>query len=44
MYTRTDETGWEQSTAFKKAFSMDVDVEFIGVWCVVPCLRGLPFE
>ncbi|KAK7695136.1 hypothetical protein QCA50_002326 [Cerrena zonata] len=31
MFTRTDETGWAQSTAFKKAFSMDVDIEFVGV-------------
>lgn len=32
MFTRTDELGWKQSTAFKKAFSIDVDIEFIGVW------------
>ena len=32
MYTRTDELGWQQSTAFKKAFSIDVDIDFIGVW------------
>lgn len=32
MYTRTDDQGWEQSTAFKKAFSIDVDIDFIGVW------------
>ena len=32
MYTRTDELGWKQSTAFKKAFSIDVDIDFIGVW------------
>lgn len=35
MFTRTDQLGWEQSTAFKKAFSVDVDVEFIGVWSVL---------
>ncbi|GJJ14558.1 hypothetical protein Clacol_008823 [Clathrus columnatus] len=29
MFTRTDDTGWAQSTAFKKAFSMDVDIEFV---------------
>ena len=34
MFSRTDETGWKQSTGFKKAFSMDVDIEFLGVWCV----------
>ena len=32
MYSQDDETGWEQSKAFKKAFSIDVDVEFVGVW------------
>ena len=32
MYTREDKAGWDQSTAFKKAFSVDVEVEFIGVW------------
>jgi hypothetical protein len=35
MYTRNDDIGWEQSTEFKKAFCVDVDIEFIGVWCVV---------
>ena len=32
MYTRTDETGWKQSVAFKKAFSVDVEIDFVGVW------------
>jgi hypothetical protein len=32
MYTRADKVGWEQSNAFKKAFSIDVDIEFVGVW------------
>ena len=32
MYTRDDPTGWAQSTSFKKAFSIDVDIEFVGVW------------
>ncbi|KAI0778879.1 hypothetical protein BD413DRAFT_609432 [Trametes elegans] len=40
MYTRTDELGWRQSTAFKKAFSIDVDIEFIGVWDTV-CSVGI---
>ncbi len=35
MYQRTDQLGWKQSTAFKKAFSIDVDIEFIGVWSVM---------
>lgn len=47
MFTRTDETGWKQSTAFKKAFSIDVDIEFLGVWdtvCSVGLIpRTLPF-
>ena len=32
MYTQCDETGWKQSVAFKKAFSINVDIEFVGVW------------
>ncbi|KAI0962092.1 hypothetical protein AcV7_001013 [Taiwanofungus camphoratus] len=40
MFTRTDQIGWDQSKAFKKAFSMDVDIDFIGVWDTV-CSVGL---
>ncbi|KAJ3536344.1 hypothetical protein NM688_g6852 [Phlebia brevispora] len=47
MFSRTDEIGWAQSTVFKKAFSMDVDIEFIGVWDTVASVglfpRRLPF-
>lgn len=47
MFTRTDELGWKQSTAFKKAFSIDVDIEFVGVWDTVSSVglipRTLPF-
>ncbi|TFK49640.1 hypothetical protein OE88DRAFT_361764 [Heliocybe sulcata] len=47
MYTQADEEGWAQSTAFKKAFSVDVDIEFLGVWdtvCSVGLIpRTLPF-
>ena len=32
MYTRADEIGWRQSTVFKKSFSVDVEIEFVGVW------------
>jgi hypothetical protein len=32
MFRRDDPTGVEQSIAFKKAFSMDVEIEFMGVW------------
>ena len=34
MYTQDDEKGWQQSNAFKKTFSIDVDIEFVGVWYV----------
>ncbi|KAI0053464.1 hypothetical protein FA95DRAFT_1531273 [Auriscalpium vulgare] len=47
MYTREDEIGWKQSTAFKKAFSVDVEIEFLGVWDTVSSVglneRRLPF-
>lgn len=42
MYTRTSARGWAQSTAFKKAFSIDVDVDFIGVWDTVSSVGGFP--
>ena len=32
MYTREDDLGWKQSTAFKKAFCIDVSIELLGVW------------
>jgi len=48
MYTRADELGWKQSNAFKKAFSIDVDIEFVGVWDTVNSVglipRRLPFS
>jgi hypothetical protein len=41
MFTRVDKTGWKESNAFKKAFSVHVDsIKFIGVWYVV-CLSLL---
>ncbi|KAF7293119.1 Zn(2)-C6 fungal-type domain-containing protein [Mycena kentingensis (nom. inval.)] len=47
MYSKDDEAGWKQSTAFKKAFSIDVDIEFLGVWDTVASVglipRRLPF-
>ncbi|KAF9492297.1 hypothetical protein BDN71DRAFT_1483827 [Pleurotus eryngii] len=47
MFKRADEMGWKQSNAFKKAFSVDVDIEFIGVWDTVSSVglipRKLPF-
>ncbi|KAJ7712368.1 hypothetical protein B0H16DRAFT_1625180 [Mycena metata] len=47
MYTRADAVGWAQSNAFKKAFSNDVHIDFIGVWDTVDSVglipRRLPF-
>ncbi|KAF7307637.1 Zn(2)-C6 fungal-type domain-containing protein [Mycena indigotica] len=47
MYSRDDEEGWKQSTAFKKSFCIDVDIEFLGVWDTVSSVgfvpRRLPF-
>jgi len=47
MYTRTDDTGWAQSNAFKKTFSIDVEIQFVGVWDTVNSVglipRRLPF-
>ncbi|KAJ7146429.1 hypothetical protein C8R44DRAFT_837120 [Mycena epipterygia] len=42
MYCREDEIGWKQSTAFKKAFSIDVDVELVGVWDTVSSIGLVP--
>ncbi|KAI0756458.1 hypothetical protein C8Q80DRAFT_1090050 [Daedaleopsis nitida] len=42
MYTRDDDQGWKQSTAFKKAFSIDVDIDFIGVWDTVSSVGIIP--
>ncbi|KAJ7506925.1 hypothetical protein B0H11DRAFT_1973404 [Mycena galericulata] len=42
MYTRADATGWAQSTAFKKAFSNDVHIDFIGVWDTVDSVGLIP--
>lgn len=47
MFTSVDELGWKQSNAFKKTFSVDVKIEFIGVWDTVNSVglipRRLPF-
>ncbi|KAI0658451.1 hypothetical protein C8Q70DRAFT_196246 [Cubamyces menziesii] len=42
MFTRDDELGWKQSTSFKKAFSIDVDIDFIGVWDTVSSVGLFP--
>ncbi|KZP04649.1 hypothetical protein FIBSPDRAFT_391183 [Athelia psychrophila] len=47
MYKQDDEQGWRQSNAFKKTFSIDVDIEMVGVWDTVGSVgiipRRLPF-
>ncbi|KAG9308955.1 hypothetical protein JVU11DRAFT_11257 [Chiua virens] len=47
MYTKEDNDGWEQSNAFKKAFSINVNIDFVGVWDTVSSVgvipRTLPF-
>ncbi|KAG2116365.1 hypothetical protein BD769DRAFT_1486352 [Suillus cothurnatus] len=42
MYSRDDDEGWAQSTAFKKAFSINVNVEFVGVWDTVSSVGIIP--
>ncbi|KAI0673864.1 hypothetical protein C8Q78DRAFT_656594 [Trametes maxima] len=42
MFTRDDELGWKQSTSFKKTFSIDVDIDFIGVWDTVSSVGIIP--
>ncbi|OAX37702.1 hypothetical protein K503DRAFT_857190 [Rhizopogon vinicolor AM-OR11-026] len=47
MYSRDDPQGWDESNAFKKAFSIDVKIEFVGIWDTVSAVglipRRLPF-
>lgn len=38
LYTRTDKTGIALAAGFKKTFSQDVNIEFLGVWFVDPLL------
>ncbi|KAK7464832.1 hypothetical protein VKT23_006039 [Stygiomarasmius scandens] len=42
MYTRNDKTGWKQSTKFRKTFSREVAIEFIGVWDTVDSVGIIP--
>ncbi|KAF5358616.1 hypothetical protein D9758_007671 [Tetrapyrgos nigripes] len=42
MYTRTDQVGWAQSDLFKRTFSRDVQIEFIGVWDTVDSVGIIP--
>ncbi|KAF8215371.1 hypothetical protein K438DRAFT_1801131 [Mycena galopus ATCC 62051] len=42
IYARADAAGWTQSNAFKKAFSNDVHIDFIGVWDTVNSVGLIP--
>ncbi|KAJ7245358.1 hypothetical protein B0H12DRAFT_1127613 [Mycena haematopus] len=42
IYARADKKGWSQSNAFKKAFSNDVHIEFMGVWDTVDSVGLIP--
>ncbi|KAJ2925169.1 hypothetical protein H1R20_g11915, partial [Candolleomyces eurysporus] len=35
IYKRIDSSGWDQANEFKRAFSINVDIEFLGVWDTV---------
>ncbi|TFK63441.1 hypothetical protein BDN72DRAFT_826641 [Pluteus cervinus] len=47
LYKREDEFGWMQSNEFKRACSIDVSIEFVGVWDTVASVgitgKRLPF-
>ncbi|KAG2144680.1 uncharacterized protein EDB93DRAFT_1087441 [Suillus bovinus] len=42
MYSRDDAEGWALSSKFKKAFSINVDIEFVGVWDTVSAVGIIP--
>jgi len=42
MYARNDAVGWEQSHAFRNAFSIAVPVDFLGVWDTVNSVGLVP--
>jgi uncharacterized protein (DUF2235 family) len=49
MYSDTSNTGWEQSNLFKHVFSIDVQIQFIGVWyafsfALYRIIQANPFE
>lgn len=44
MYAREDALGWQQSNDFKAAFSIDVDIEFVGVFDTVASVGLIPRE
>ncbi|THH07892.1 hypothetical protein EW145_g3071 [Phellinidium pouzarii] len=42
MYKSDNGPGWAQSVAFKRTFSIDVDIEFVGVWDTVASVGLIP--
>jgi hypothetical protein len=42
MYARDDEEGLKLSMQFKRTFSIDVKIQFLGVWYVIPHIDPLP--
>ncbi|KAF9460646.1 hypothetical protein BDZ94DRAFT_1375663, partial [Collybia nuda] len=47
-FLKTDREGWEMATEFKQSFSIDIDIEFVGIWDSVGSIGvgmpGLPFS
>ncbi|GAB1524336.1 hypothetical protein RhiTH_007489 [Rhizoctonia solani] len=44
MYQRDDKEGWEMSNGFKQAFSIDVEIHFMGLFDTVNSVGLLPHE
>ncbi|CAE7128369.1 unnamed protein product [Rhizoctonia solani] len=44
MYQRDDEEGWEMSNGFKQAFSIDVEIHFMGLFDTVNSVGLIPHE
>ncbi|KAF5309614.1 hypothetical protein D9611_013959 [Ephemerocybe angulata] len=42
MYLNTEKSGWAQSNEFKRTFSINVDIEFVGVWDTVASVGLIP--
>jgi hypothetical protein len=42
MFTRDDDIGFKQSAAFKKTFSIEATIEFVGVWDTVNSVGLFP--
>ncbi|KAF8330662.1 hypothetical protein F5887DRAFT_78389 [Amanita rubescens] len=42
MYKKTDDPRWKESNAFRKSFSIEVPIEFLGVWDTVDSVGFIP--